>query len=314
MVALAIPAKTCTLIIPVFNEAATLPAVLTSLTNHLGDSVDILVVDDGSADETGQMARAVAGVRVVRHRHNFGYGAALKTGVELATTPLVCFFDGDGQHQPEDVARLLACMDRAEMAIGSRGIQGFNQWQRAPGKLLLHGLANFLVDKPIHDLNSGLRMVRREVLQRYLHLLPNGFSASTTMTMIFLSRGYEISWLPIQINHRRGGKSQVRMLRDGARTILQMLRMVILFNPMKFFGMFSLFFFTLGVVYGSYKLLTVGLGLGLSPGALLLILVGITGFIVGLISDQISAMRLERMEQQSARLRLQEDTGEKTAD
>ncbi len=294
--------KTTTVIIPAFNEESGLENVLDKLENHLDGSFDILVVDDGSSDGTAAIVERKQNVRLVQHTHNCGYGAAIKTGVSLVETEWVAFFDADGQHSPKDLIRLLGADESADMIVGARDHWFSDNWRRTPGKFILKLLAIFLTGTRIPDLNSGLRVVNRRVLLRYLHLLPNGFSASTTMTMAFLARNYSVRYLPIKSN-KRIGKSSVNQLRDGYGTIVLMLRMIILFNPMKFFGLFSFVFISIGSVYGMVKLIETGVGL--SSGALLILFIGLLGFIFGLLCDQISSLRMERFEMPDAMQRIQ---------
>lgn len=283
-----------TIIVTAFNEEASIGSVVEGLVNCCGNFAEIIVVNDGSTDRTAEIVSAVNGrIKLINHRRNYGYGAALKTGIREASSEQVCFFDGDGQHNPEDVHRLYQASGNVDMVVGSRGRSAFLNLLRTPGKLILHILANFLAKRPIPDVNSGLRIVRREAITRYLYLLPDGFSASTTMTMIFMTRGYEVKYVDIRVKPRKG-KSQVHQLRDGTATIMLILRILLLFNPMRFFLPCSTLFIFLGVVYGAYKLYDTGTGL--SVGSLLIIFVGLLSFIFGLLCDQISSLRLERFE------------------
>ena len=282
-----------TIIVPAYNEEAAIEKTLTGLLSLYRDWAEIILVNDGSTDRTAELASSLEGVRVLSHKRNFGYGAALKTGISRARTDLVCFFDSDGQHDPEDVTRLYEALGSADMVVGSRGGSAFKDLRRGPGKMVLHLLANLLSGKKIPDLNSGLRLIRRDILLRYLHLLPDGFSASTTSSMVFMVRNYQVRYIDIRVRARTG-KSQVHQLRDGSATLLLITRTLLLFNPMRFFLPFSLIFLILGGGYGLFKLYQVGFGL--SPGSLLILFIGIMAFVFGLICDQISALRLERFE------------------
>jgi glycosyltransferase involved in cell wall biosynthesis len=283
-----------TIIVTAYNEEASIGSVVEGLTTCCGDFAEIMVVNDGSTDRTAETVSAVNGsVKLISHKRNYGYGAALKTGIREASSEMLCFFDGDGQHDPQDVLRLYQASGDFDMVVGSRGRSAFLNLMRTPGKLILHILANFLAKRRIPDVNSGLRLVRREAIMRYLYLLPDGFSASTTMTMIFMTRGYEVKYIDIKVKPRKG-KSQVHQLRDGTATIMLILRILLLFNPMRFFLPVSTLFIFLGVVYGAHKLYETGVGL--SVGSLLIIFVGLLSFIFGLLCDQISSLRLERFE------------------
>jgi len=281
------------ILIPAYNEELTIGTVLSDLQEKYKNIAEIIVINDGSTDNTSQIVMQYPHVRLITHRHNYGYGASLKTGVLEASTNIVCFFDADGQHDPDDIMKLYNKCGQVDMVVGSRGLKAFSNIHRAPGKLFLHLLANYLSGRKIPDLNSGLRLIRRDLIKNYLHLLPNGFSASTTTTMIMLCRNYEVLYENICVKQRKG-KSQIKQIRDGHATILTILRTLLLFNPMKFFTPFSVFFCTIGFIYSGYKLLDVGLGLPV--GGLLIIFVGLLGFIFGLLCDQIASIRLEKYE------------------
>jgi len=216
-----------TVVIPSFNEAEAIGGVVAELRQAL-PGIAILVIDDGSADATGEVA-AVAGATVIRHRRNLGYGASLRTGIHAARTPYVAMYDADGQHRPEDLRRLMDQAADADMVIGARDKNSPQVASRRPGKWVLACLAETLVGQRIPDLNSGLRVMRQSVIRRYMHLFPRGFSASTTMTMCMLSRGYEVRFVPITTRPRGGGRSSVRGA-DGLATMRLIVRLIILFN------------------------------------------------------------------------------------
>ena len=284
------------IIIPSYNEALSIGDTLNTLTSLYADQADIIVVDDGSTDDTGEIVRHYESVTLIRHKRNYGYGAAIKTGIASARTKLVCLYDADGQHRSNDIARLIEAIGDADMVVGSRRLWRSKSLLRTPGKIILHILANMLVKEDIPDLNSGLRLIKREVILRYVHLLPDGFSASTTTTMALMTRGYDVKFVPIEV-HPRVGKSQVKQVRDGFQTIMLILRVIMLFNPLRFFMPFSMFFMSSSLTYGIYKILTND-SQGFPVGAYLIFSVGVIGVPLGLIADQISSLRLERFENQ----------------
>jgi glycosyltransferase involved in cell wall biosynthesis len=277
-----------TVVIPAFNEATALPAVLEAL-RRWSVSPAIIVVDDGSTDDTAARAR-VDGVTVITHPANLGYGAALKTGIRQATTPFVATFDADGQHGLESLERLWEQRHHADMVVGSRSGLNGPVW-RMPGKWWLGLMARYLSRQSIPDLNSGLRVYRRDVLTRYMHLCPTGFSFTTTITMALASRGWRVVYVPIRVN-RRDGRSTVTVA-TGLQTILLVLRIVTLFNPLRFFVPFSAVVIGSGVLWGVPIALA---GRGVSVGAMLAIVTGVIVFALGLLCDQISQLRLERFE------------------
>jgi glycosyltransferase involved in cell wall biosynthesis len=283
--------KKVTIVIPAFNEEQSIKTVIQSIQANCSHLVEeIIVVDDGSGDNTACMAEE-AGARTIRHKQNKGYGAALKTGIRAAQTEFVLTMDSDGQHRAEDVLRLWQSVGTNDMVVGQRAALLHGPIWRMPGKWLLGWMANYLTRYAIPDLNSGLRLIQRDVALRYLHLCPAGFSFSTTITMALLSRGYRVAYVPIQVMKRRG-KSTVS-LATGLDTIILILRIATLFNPLRLFLPMSFFIAGIGVLWGIPYLL---LGRGVSVGSMLAIVTAILLFALGLISDQISQLRLERFE------------------
>jgi len=286
--------KLFAIIIPAYNEESSIRMTLDKVLKQYTDKAEIIVVNDGSTDNTCKIISKYPGIKCITHKHKYGYGAALKSGITSTDRDIVCFIDADGQHNSDDIQRLVDNIGEADMVIGSRGIRAYMNLIRAPGKYVIRVISNYLVGQKIPDLNSGLRAIKRNVILRYIHLLPDGFSASTTMTMILLIRRYEVNFIPIK-TQRRIGKSEVRQLQDGFGTIVLLIRIIMLFNPLKIFLPFSIFSFSFGILYGIYKLVTFD-GHGLSVGSLLIMLLGLFSFLIGLLADQISSMRQERYE------------------
>jgi glycosyltransferase involved in cell wall biosynthesis len=280
-----------TIIIPAFNEGQSVGQVVTDVKAACGQTIhEIIVIDDGSTDDTASAVTA-AGGRVIRHSHNRGYGASLKTGLRAADSEFVLLMDADGQHRIEDVLKLLSLIDQQDMIIGQRmGLVHSKLW-RMPGKWLLTFLANYLTRQSIPDLNSGLRIIRRELALKYIHLCPNGFSFSTTITMTFLYRGYSTMYTPIEVR-KRIGKSTVSA-KTGFQTIILILRLASLFDPLRVFIPLSIFTAAIGVLWGiPYALI----GKGISIGSMLAIMTSVLLFGLGLICDQISQLRLTLFE------------------
>jgi glycosyltransferase involved in cell wall biosynthesis len=248
-------------------------------------------VDDGSTDGTGRVLGTLArpGLRVLRHARNRGYGASLKTGAAQAGHDLVLFWDADGQFRPEDIPALFEAARGADMAAGARGRDSDQPWMRRPGKRVLGLVANYLARERIPDLNCGFRIVRRDVLRRYLHLLPDGFSASTTLTLLLLRGGHEVRFVPVRVE-RRVGTSTVNIVSDGFETLMLIVRLVTLLDPLRVFLPASGLFLGLGLLWGVRYL---ALGRGLSSAALFLLISGVLTFLIGLLADQVSALRRE---------------------
>jgi glycosyltransferase involved in cell wall biosynthesis len=283
-----------TVVIPAFNEERTLGETLALVANLVPEIVaDVIVVSDGSTDRTAAIA-AEAGVQVIVHANNRGYGAALKSAIHAATGEFVLTMDADGQHHIDDVLALCNAVSvggAAECVIGNRIRLVHSPLWRMPGKWLLKSLAQFLVGRKIPDLNSGLRIIRRDVALRYVRICPQGFSFSTTITMALMSRGYDVRFMPIEVSPRVG-KSTVTV-HTGFQTILLVIRLATLFNPLRVFLPASTLSLLLGVGWGIPYLLH---GQGVTVASLLAIFTGILLFALGLICDQVAQLRLERYE------------------
>ena len=278
------------IIIPAYNESGSIgPVVLDVIKGFKGKQFELLVIDDGSDDNTGKMA-VKNGATVIRHLHNKGYGASLKTGIRNAHGKWVLFMDADGQHQSADALKLLSAIDQNDMVVGQRTQFVHSPFWRMPGKWALGWMANYLTRQRIPDLNSGLRLIKRDIVARFMELCPNGFSFSTTITMILFNRGYEIAYIPFEIKKRKG-KSTVSLV-TGLDTLLLILRIATLIDPLRIFVPLSLIIGLIGLAWG---IPYASMGHGISVGSMLAIVTSILLFSIGLISDQISQMRLERM-------------------
>lgn len=285
-----------TIIIGAYNEEEGIKDTLKNLVPIAKKrNWNILVINDGSIDKTGEILKKITEeesiITVIDHPYNKGYGAALKTGIVNAKSELVSFYDADGQHRPEDLENLYDNLGNLDMIIGKRGKDSHSEWIRKPGKWILGKTANFLTSRKIPDLNSGLRVIKKSIIKNMLHLFPDGFSFSTTSTVAFMNMGYNVDYYPIKVR-KRVGKSTVKQLKHGSSTILLILRLIVLFNPLKVFVPASLIAIIIGVIYEIYagiifhpnppKLIT---------GAFFLILTGVLIFFFGLVVDQISEMR-----------------------
>lgn len=281
-------------IIPALNEEAGIEATLRQLCDeHRLQGAEIIVVDDGSHDQTAEIVRGFQQVRLVQHVFNRGYGSAICTGTHASTRSLVLWFDSDGQHRVEDLLTVADRLirDNLEYCIGVRAEDSFHDPNRRLGKWLLHQAVNFAAGQTVPDFNSGLRGFKREVLLRYLHLLPRGFGASTLTTLLMIEGNHYGATVPIVVN-QRVGKSSVKQVRDGLRTLGIILHIVLLFKPLKFFGAIGILLILLGFGYGLIKAALIHLGFPVF--AMLLIVLGVESFFFGLLCDQISAMRRER--------------------
>jgi glycosyltransferase involved in cell wall biosynthesis len=247
---------------------------------------EVIVVDDGSRDGTADAARA-AGAHVLRHPYTKGNGAAVKTGIRHATGEFILIVDADGQHPPEETARIIARLGDYDLVVGARTASTQATPGRRAGNALLNRLASYLTGTHIPDLTSGLRGARRECLREFLHLLPNGFSTPTTTTLAFMRAGYSVTFEPIHAQ-RRAGHSKIQFTRDGARFLAILFKVVTLFSPLRIFGPISLAALAAGAAYGGWNAVFVG---RIPNGAVVLILFAAIVFLVGLVSEQVSALR-----------------------
>jgi glycosyltransferase involved in cell wall biosynthesis len=282
----ATPATT-SVIVPAFNEGEAIAAVVAALRGG-ADWHEVIVVDDGSSDETGTRARE-AGAIVVRHPYNKGNGAAVKSGVRQATGEHVLIVDGDGQHRPADAARLVARLGEYDLVVGARSASTQATAARRVGNAALNWLASYLAERHIPDLTSGFRAARRARLLEFLHLLPNGFSTPTTTTMAFLKAGYSVAFERIDAEQRTG-QSKIKLARDGAKFFLILLKIITIFSPLRVFMPVSLVTFLAGAFYAVWTIWTQS---HITNSSVLLIVLAVVIFLVGLVSEQISALRFE---------------------
>ena len=277
-------------VIPAYNEGAVIGQTVARIRSLYPD-FEVIVVDDGSKDDTAQRARE-AGAEVFRHPYNIGNGAAVKTGIRRASGDLVVLMDGDGQHDPADIARLLEETDRYDLVVGARSGKGQASLGRRIANWCYNCLASYVAKFPIKDLTSGFRVFRRDTVMKYLYLFPNTFSYPTTSTLAYLRSGYTVKYIPIHV-HRRVGRSKIKLLEDGARFILIILRITTLFSPMRIFLPVSTFFFFTGL--GRY-IYTYWTSRHFTNMSALLMSVGVMIFLLGLVSEQITQMRYDRVD------------------
>lgn len=274
-------------VVPAFNEAGGIGRVVADLASE-APWHEIIVVDDGSRDGTAGEA-AGAGAVVVRHPYNKGNGAAVKSGIRRATGEFVLIVDGDGQHRPSDARRVVARLGEYDLIIGARAASTQATVARRIGNAMLNGLAAYLTGRDIPDLTSGFRGARREHLREFLHLLPNGFSTPTTTTLAFVKAGYNVAFEPVEAR-QRAGSSKIRLARDGAKFLMIILKIVTIFSPLRVFLPISLACLAVGASYAGWTIATQH---HVTNSSVLLIMLAVIVFLVGLVSEQISALRFE---------------------
>ncbi len=285
-------------IIPAHDESANLPRLIPRIREILGTrwgKVEILVVNDASTDDTASAA-AAAGARVVSHPYNLGNGAAVKTGIRNARGEMVVLMDGDGQHKPEDIPRLLEEAAIYDLVVGARTAQSHAGPHRFAANAAYNWLASYVTRFRIEDLTSGFRAFRRRTAMRFLYLLPNGFSYPTTQTMAYLRTGHSLKYVPIEADRRgKGSRSKIRLISDGTRFLLIIVKIATLYSPFRIFLPLSASLFLTGIGYYVYTYVTAQRFTG---GTLFLLLTSLNIFLLGLISEQISQLRMERTEEE----------------
>ncbi|MBS7349845.1 MAG: glycosyltransferase family 2 protein [Comamonas sp.] len=279
------------IILPAKNEAAaigtTVEKIQSQLTRiHIEAQVEIVVVNDGSTDDTATVAQ-VAGARVVHHPYSKGNGAAIKTGARAAQGQIIVFMDADGQHDPADIPRLLEKLEEGyDMVVGARQKGSQASIGRGLANGLYTRLASWMTGHRVEDLTSGFRAVRADKFREFLYLLPNGFSYPTTSTMAFFRAGYSVAYLPIHAA-KRIGQSHIRLLHDGARFLLIIFKIGTLFSPLKIFAPIAMLLFLLGCGWYGYTYTYIHRFTNMS---LLLYVGSVMVFLMGLISEQITAL------------------------
>ena len=274
-----------TIVIPAKNEAGSLDRLIPAIRQHQPEA-DILVVNDGSTDETASVCRK-HGVRLVSHPYSMGNGAAIKSGVRNASGEIIVCMDADGQHDPADISRLLdRISDGFDMVVGARQIDTHASTWRRLANSFYNRLASIMTGHEIRDLTSGFRAARRKQFLRFLYLLPNGFSYPTTSTMAFFRSGLPVAYVPIRAGEREG-KSKIRIVRDGVRFLVIILKIGALFSPMRFFLPVSAALFATGASYYMYTYLNWG---RLTNMSAILFLSSLLTFLIGIVSEQVSSL------------------------
>ena len=275
-----------TIVLPAKNEATGLRLTMPRLREHWPDA-EVIVVDDGSSDETAAVAVA-GGARVIASPYSMGNGAAVKRGARAASGDVIVFMDADGQHDPAHISLLLEKLDAGfDMAVGARERGGQASVGRGLANRFYNGLASWMTGHPISDLTSGFRAVRTDKFREFLHLLPNGFSYPTTCTMAFFRSAYSVAYVPIRVDQRVGTASHIRPLKDGIRFLLIIFKIATLYSPLKLFLPTSLVFFLTGISYYAYTLTVQGRFTNMS---LLLFSASVIVFLIGLVSEQITGL------------------------
>lgn len=273
-------------VMPAYNEAGVIGKVLEEVL-AIDAVTEVIVVNDGSTDDTAREVQAYPQVKLVSHPYNIGNGAAVKSGIREATGEFVLLMDGDGQHPPAEIPRLLEYIDRYDMVVGARTKDSDSAWHRDVANHVFNSYASYVVGYPVADLTSGFRLVRTSIARNFLYLLPNAFSYPSTLTIALFRAGYAVKYVPFAAPAREG-VSKINPLRDGFRFLLTVTRLATLFVPLKVFIPISSTFLLVGVVYTASVLAFEARFSGMGS---LMIMIGVFVFLLGLISEQIALLR-----------------------
>ncbi|MEX2481128.1 MAG: glycosyltransferase family 2 protein [Gammaproteobacteria bacterium] len=273
------------IVLPARNEAANLDRLLPEI-RRLHPQAELVVVDDGSNDHTVEVCAAHT-ARCIQHPYSMGNGAAIKTGARHAESDVLVFMDADGQHDPAAIGALLERLDQGyEMAVGARRWNTHASRGRRIANYVYNRLASYMAGQRIEDLTSGFRAVRRRHFLRFLYLLPNGFSYPTTVTMAFFRSALPVAYVPIEAR-RRGGRSHIRLLEDGLRFFVIILKVGTLFSPMRLFLPVSLVLFATGALYYLYTYINFHRFTNMSA---VVILSAMLTFLIGILAELVSAL------------------------
>jgi glycosyltransferase involved in cell wall biosynthesis len=286
-----------TIVVPVYNEEISLKTFIPSLIKFSNDNnFKLVIVNDGSTDNTESIIESfnqLGSFKYVRHKKNKGYGAALKAGIEQCETELVVTVDADGQHVLEDVLKLrdkIVSTD-ADLVIGSRVDNKGSETIKRFGKFIIRNLSKILIQNEINDLNAGMKMMRTNLAKKYIKICPDTFAFSDVITLVFISEKNIVLEEPIQVIERQNGKSKITF-NTAFETILEIINITVLFNPLRVFLPLTLFFLIIGFGWSLRIVLT---GNGVSVGGSLLIVLGILCFLIGLVAEQLSFIKKRLM-------------------
>ncbi len=280
-------------IMPAFNEEKVIESVIAATKTALDRedySYELLVVDDGSGDSTATIAQG-AGAKVISHPYNIGNGAAVKTGIRNARGRMIVLLDADGQHDPNDIPILLEDLQTFDMSVGARTSKSETSAHRDLANSIFNILASYVANRRISDLTSGFRAIRTPIARQFVYLLPNSYSYPTTITLSVIKAGYSVNYRPIQTK-KRVGKSGIRLIFDGTRFLMIIMKITVFFSPMRIFLPASVFLFVLGACWYVFSVFFASKGF--PPTSMLLLLTSVIVFCFGLISEQINEVRNDR--------------------
>ena len=281
--------KKISIIIPAYNEEQGIGEIVARV-NELYPEAEIIVVNDGSTDNTAKTAQA-AGAIVYSHPYNIGNGAAVKSGIRAASGDILVFMDGDGQHDPADIKNMLANFPEYDMVVGARSSSGQASFGRAIGNKVYNWFASYVTKFAVKDLTSGFRAVKADIARNFVFLLPNTYSYPTTITLGILRSGNSVKYVPVMVKKRQNGHSSIRFFQDGIKFFMILTRIATMYSPMRVFLPVSFFMFLIGLFRYVYTFVSEGRFTNISA---ILFVSSVIIFMMSLISEQICQMRYER--------------------
>jgi len=289
--------KPVSLIIPAYNEEKAIAESLENISSFMKSNFsdyEIIVVNDASTDKTAEEVLKFKDIILLSHPYNKGNGASVRTGIRKASKEFVVMMDADGQHNINDITGIADLLGTYDCVVGARTDSSEGSFHRNAANIFYNYLASYVTNLKIEDLTSGYRGFRTSVIKKFLYMFPNGFSYPTTSTLAIIKSGYNLKYFPIHAK-KRIGKSKIRILRDGFRFLLIIIKISILFSPLKIFLPVSILFTAGGLVHMFYKLVI--LGARYTQFSIFLISVGVIIFLIGLLSEQIATLRYDKVEE-----------------
>lgn len=289
--------KSVSLIIPAYNEEKAISGSLENISSfmksHFSD-FEIIVVNDSSTDKTAEEVSKFKEIRLFSHPYNKGNGATVRTGIRNAKKEFVVMMDADGQHDIKDILGIIDLLGVYDCVVGARKESSEGSFHRNMANKLYNYLASYVTNLKIEDLTSGYRGFKTSVIKKFLYLFPNGFSYPTTSTLAIIKGGYNLKYYPIHAK-KRIGKSKIKLLRDGFRFLLIIVKISILFSPLKIFLPLSILFILSAFIHMFYKIFL--LDARYTQFSVFLISVGVIIFLIGLLSEQIATLRFDKVEE-----------------
>jgi glycosyltransferase involved in cell wall biosynthesis len=290
-------------VLPVYNEEKVISSTIHDIVavfNRMDLEWEIVAVDDGSDDQSVDVLRSLesefgSAFKLVRHPYNKGNGATIKTGIKNASGEAIICMDCDGQHDPEDILKMLPYLGEYDLIVGARPFKKDGTWYRNLANKFYNGLASRLTDFKIEDLTSGFRIFKADVVKKFYHLFPQRFSYPTTSTLALLKGGYNIKYVPINIQPRKAGASKIRLFRDGLRFTTIIFKIILLFEPMRVFLPVTAAAFILGLVSTVFGMIQAA-RLYVPNSAVILFVLGVISFLMGILAEHTTAIQMAIIE------------------